>query len=72
MNPHFFTAPFYFAFIWFRVQGSRFRVQGSRFKVQGSRFKVQGSGFRWRLRRLFLEDGILVSSAFPSRVMLLS
>ena len=36
MNPHFFTAPFYFAFIW---------------------FKVQGSGFRWRLRRLFLEDG---------------
>ena len=33
MNPHFFTAPFYFAFIWFRVQGSRFRVQGSRFKV---------------------------------------
>ena len=39
MNPHFFTAPFYFAFIWFKVQGSRFRVQGS--------------GFRWRLRRLF-------------------
>ena len=27
MNPHFFTAPFYFAFIWFRVQGSGFRVQ---------------------------------------------
>ena len=25
MNPHFFTAPFYFAFIWFMVQGSRFR-----------------------------------------------
>ena len=23
MNSHFFTAPFYFAFIWFRVQGSR-------------------------------------------------
>ena len=23
MSPHFFTAPFYFAFIWFRVQGSR-------------------------------------------------
>ena len=22
MNPHFFTAPFYFAFIWFRVRGS--------------------------------------------------
>ena len=43
MNPHFFTAPFFFAFIWFRVQGS---------------------GFRWRLRRLFLEDGILVSQSF--------
>ena len=51
MNPHFFTAPFYFAFIWFRVQGSG--------------FKVQGSGFRWRLRRLFLEDGILVSQPSP-------
>ena len=37
MNPHFFTALFYFAFIWF----------------QGSRFKVQGSGLSWRLRRLF-------------------
>ena len=41
MNPHFFTAPFYFAFIWFRVQGSR---------------------LMWRLRRLFLEDGILALS----------
>ena len=51
MNPHFFAAPFYFAFIWF--------------KVQGSRFKVQGSGLRWRLRRLFLEDGILVSQPSP-------
>ena len=51
MNPHFFTAPFDFAFIWFKVQGSGFRVQGS--------------GFRWRLRRLFLEDGILVSQPSP-------
>ena len=25
MNPYFFTAPFYFAFIWFKVQGSRFK-----------------------------------------------
>ena len=40
MNPHFVTALFYFAFIWFRVQGS---------------------WLSWRLRRLFLEDGILVS-----------
>ena len=44
MKIHFFTAPFYFAFIW---------------------FKVQGSGFSWRLRRLFLEDGILVSQPSP-------
>ena len=44
MRIHFFTAPFYFAFIWFRVQGSR---------------------FSWRLRRLFLEDGILVSQPSP-------
>ena len=46
MNPHFFTAPFCFAFIWFKVQGSRFKVQGSGFRVQGSRFRVQGSGFK--------------------------
>ena len=26
MNPHFFTASFYFAFIWFRVQGSGFKA----------------------------------------------
>ena len=44
MNPHFFTAPFYFAFIW---------------------FMVRGSGLSWRLRRLFLEDGILVSQPSP-------
>ena len=28
-------------------------------------FKVQGSGLKWRLRRLFLEDGILVSQPSP-------
>ena len=44
MNPRFFTALFYFAFIWFKVQGSR---------------------LSWRLRRLFLDDGILVSQPFP-------
>ena len=65
MNSHFFTAPFYFAFIWFRVQGSRFRAQGSGLKVQGSRFRAQGSGLSWRLRRLILEDGILVSQPSP-------
>ena len=44
MNSHFFTAPFYFTFIWFRVQGS---------------------GLSWLLRRLILEDGILVSQPSP-------
>ena len=50
MNPHFFIAPFYFTFIWFRVQGSR--------------FKVQGSGFRGEVAASppFLEDGILALS----------
>ena len=60
MNPHFFTAPFYFAFIWFKVQGSGFRVQGSGFKVQCSGFKVQVAA-----SPPFLEDGILVSQPSP-------
>ena len=47
MRIHFFTAPFYFAFIWFRVQGSGFRVQGSRFKVQGSRGGFAAFFRRW-------------------------
>ena len=34
MRIHFFTAPFYFAFIWFSVDGSVLMVQGSRFRVQ--------------------------------------
>ena len=34
MRIHFFAAPFFVAFIWFRVQGSEFKVQGSRFRVQ--------------------------------------
>ena len=49
MNSHFFTAPFYFAFIWFRVQGSRFKVQGSRFRGEVAASPP------------FLEDDILVS-----------
>ena len=57
MNPHFFTAPFYFAFIWFRVQGSGFKVQGSRFRVQGSRFRVEVAALP-----PFLEDCILALS----------
>ena len=53
MNPHFFTALFYFAFIWFRVHGSG--------------FKVQGSGFRGKVAASppFLEDDILVSQPSP-------
>ena len=62
MNPHFFTAPFYFAFIWFKVQGSGFKVQGSGFRVQGSGFRVQGSGGGFAA---FLEEGILVSQPSP-------
>ena len=55
MRIHFFTAPFYFAFIWFRVQGSGFRVQGS--------------GFRWRLRRKYTYDDTrsLFSPSFGKR-----
>ena len=53
MNPRFFTALFYFAFIWFKVQGSRFKVQGSGFKVQVAASPP------------FLEDDILVSQPSP-------
>ena len=28
-------------------------------------FRVQGSGLSWRIRRLFLEDGILDTTPFP-------
>ena len=53
MNPHFFTAPFYCAFIWFRVQGSGFKVQGSGFRIVVAASPP------------FLEDGILVSQSSP-------
>ena len=49
MNPHFFTALFYFAFIWF---------QG--FKVQGSGFRALVAA-----SPPFLEDDILVSQPSP-------
>ena len=62
MNPRFFTALFYFAFIWFKVQGSRFKVQGSGFKVQGSRFKVQVAASPPFFRRWYSRI-----AAFPSR-----
>ena len=53
MNPHFFTAPFYFAFIWFRVQGSGFGVQDSGFRIVVAASPP------------FLEDGILVLQPSP-------
>ena len=43
MNPHFFTAPFYFTL----VQGSGVKVQGSGFKVQGSRGGFADFFRRW-------------------------
>ena len=49
MSPHFFTAPFYYAFIWFRVLGSGFWVLGSGFWGEVAASPP------------FLEDGILVS-----------
>ena len=60
MRIHFFTAPFYFAFIGFKVQGSGFKVQGSGFRVQGSGFRVQVAA-----SSPFLEDSILVSQPSP-------
>ena len=49
MNPHFFTAPFYFAFIWFRVQGSGFGVQ------------VCGGGFAAFFRRWYSRIAVFPS-----------
>ena len=49
MNPHFFTAPFYFAFIWFRVQGSGFGVQGSGFSGSSTAHFVILSGEKRRM-----------------------
>ena len=60
MNPRFFTALFYFAFIWFKVQGSRFKVQGSGFKVQVAASPP------------FFRRWYSSIAAFPSRAMLLS
>ena len=32
MRIHFFKAPFYFAFIWFKIQGSGFNGEGGGFR----------------------------------------
>ena len=50
MNPHFFTAPFYFAFIWFRVQGSGFKG----FKGGGAAHFVILSGEKGRVLKKWL------------------
>ncbi|MBD9031674.1 MAG: hypothetical protein EGR19_05685 [Dialister sp.] len=60
MNPHFFTAPFYFAFIWFKVQGSGFRVQVSRFR--GSEVQRSRGGFA-----AFFRSWYSRIAAFPVR-----
>ena len=53
MNPHFFTAPFYFAFIWFRVQveaSPPFLDDGilvSQPSPLGNAIKVSNPHFKW-------------------------
>ncbi len=51
MNPHFFTAPFYFAFIWFRVHGSE-GSKGS--KGGGAAYFVILSGEKGRVLKKWL------------------
>ena len=65
MRIHFFTAPFYFAFIWFKVQGS-----GGGFAAffRGCRYPHivrANTGYMWRKR-------ITTDKAFPAWAMLLS
>ena len=51
MNPHFFTAPFYFAFIWFRVQGSGFRGGAAHFVIlSGEKGRVLKNGLSENMR----------------------
>ena len=54
MKIHFFTAPFYFAFIWFRVQGSGSRggfaaPKGSQPRLAALGSSFQGKGLAWIL-----------------------
>ena len=48
MNPHFFTAPFYFAFIWFRVQGSGFRWRLRRKYTYDDTRSLFSPSFLWK------------------------
>ena len=52
MRIHFFTAPFYFAFIWFRVQGSGFRGGGAAHFVilSGEKGRVLKNGLSENMR----------------------
>ena len=52
MKIHFFTAPFYFAFIWFRGQGSRggfAAPKGSQPRLAALGSPFQGKGLAWTL-----------------------
>ena len=67
MNPHFFTAPFYFAFIWFRVKGSRFRgfrgfKRFKRFKGGGAAHFVILSGEKRRVFKNGLSENMRTES----------
>ena len=62
MNPHFFTAPFYFAFIWFRVQGS-----GGGFAAFFRRWYSRIAAFPSRECYSVKEIVSYVTSCFPLR-----
>ena len=67
MNPHFFTAPFCFAFIWFKVQGSRFRgfkrfKRFKRFKGGGAAHFVILSGEKRRVFKNGLSENMRTES----------
>ena len=61
MNPHFFTAPFYFAFIWLKVQGSRFKGF-KRFKGGGVAHFVILSGEKGRVLKNGLSENMRTES----------
>ncbi len=61
MNPHFFTAPFYFAFIWFKVQGSRLKGF-KRFKGGGVAHFVILSGEKGRVLKNGLSENMRTES----------
>ena len=64
MNPHFFTAPFYFAFIWFRVQGSKGSEgsKGSKGSRGGAAYFVILSGEKRRVFKNGLSENMRTES----------